>query len=171
MSGETVIGALVAAIGAAIVYIIHKQEKKVKNVIDILGTEETETLQAPLTGLALTVDAAKKAGFTGEALVKAVAIAAAESDFNPMAEGDIHLQDSKWGKSIGLWQIRSLNNPYVFSYPDTLRVASKLYDPYYNAKAAYVISNNGTNFNPWSTFTHGNYIAHLPGVRDFLNLA
>lgn len=108
-----------------------------------------------MTGIELTIDAAIKAGFTGVALVTAVAIAGAESAFKPNAVGDVNLIDNKWGPSVGLWQIRSLKNPGAYTGPDKLRNESSLTDPYFNARAAYAISKGGTDFKPWSTYTNG----------------
>ena len=45
----------------------------------------------------------------------------------------------------GYWQI-NLNHG-----------ALSTYDPLGNAKAAVIISDNGTNWNPWTTFTSGAY--------------
>lgn len=101
--------------------------------------------------------AAVAAGFTGASLVTAVAIAGAESTFDPTRIGDEVLANEKWGPSVGLWQIRSLKNPSAWAYPDTLRDAEKLKDPLYNAKAAYAISKQGTDFSDWSTFVNGAY--------------
>lgn len=106
--------------------------------------------------------AAKQAGFTGPALVTAIAIAAAESGFDPGATGDQTLANSKWGNSIGLWQIRSLQPGSLYLEP--IRDPKYLYDPLYNAKAAYQISKGGTDFTPWSTFVNKAY-------QQYLNLA
>ncbi len=108
-----------------------------------------------LNNLPLVYDAASKAGFSGAALVTAVAIAAAESGLDPNAVGDQSLVDFTWGPSIGLWQVRSLQP--LFLYLEPLRDATKLPDPYYNARAAYTLSKSGTDFSPWSTFVNGAY--------------
>lgn len=115
----------------------------------------------------LAYKAAKAAGFTGAALLTAVAIAGAESAFNPSAVGDVAIQTEKWGPSIGLWQIRSLTENYLDMEP--IRDSTRLSDPYYNAKAAYQISKRGTDFSPWSTFASNAYrqyeeIAHQADV-------
>ena len=52
---------------------------------------------------------ARNAGLTGAGLVTAVAVAKGESGWRTDARGDVALVDAKWGPSIGLWQIRSLN--------------------------------------------------------------
>lgn len=120
-----------------------------------------------ITGSALAADAAFKAGFRGAALITAVAIAGAESTFNPNALGDVALQNSEWGPSLGLWQIRSLNPAFLHLEP--IRDADKLYDPYFNAKAAFQISKKGTDFSPWSTFmndAYQNYVQIAANVSD-----
>jgi hypothetical protein len=85
----------------------------------------------------------------------ATAVALAESGGRTDAEGDIGLQDGKWGPSIGLWQIRSLKAEY--GKGQSVRDGARLKDPQFNAFAMATISNHGKNFNPWTTFTSGKY--------------
>jgi hypothetical protein len=85
---------------------------------------------------------AKQAGFTGAALDIAVAVAMAESGGYPEASGD-----PLCGVSLGLWQINVASHPEFKGNPDVL------FDPLTNAKAAYKISNGGTSWGPWSTYT------------------
>lgn len=66
----------------------------------------------------------------------------------------------KWGPSIGLFQIRSLRQPEKFPTPDSLRIASDLRSPQFNARAAYAISKQGTDFTKWSTFIHETYLKY-----------
>jgi len=98
------------------------------------------------------------AGFRGSSLVTAVAIALAESGGNPAARGDVSLQTSKWGPSVGLWQIRSLNG---VRRTGDVRDAFALDDPQFNARSAFNISSGGTNFSPWSMYTNGGYKKYL----------
>ena len=107
--------------------------------------------------LQIATDAAIKAGFKGRSLITAIAIAGAESNFNPLAMGDLNLQNEKWGASVGLWQIRSLRNYSQYTGADAMRNESRLIDPYYNALAAFAISKGGTDFSPWSTYTNNAY--------------
>ncbi|MGW4647686.1 hypothetical protein [Kitasatospora sp. NPDC004289] len=109
---------------------------------------------------------ARGAGFGGEDVEIAAAVALAESSGNPDAVGDVDLQDAKWGPSIGLFQIRSLRRPQDFGFPDNLRVESALSSPTYNAKTAKAIHAEAGGFGPWSTFTGGAYKAHLPDHHD-----
>lgn len=119
-----------------------------------------------MTKIEIAADAAIKAGFTGQALVTAIAIAGAESSFNPGALGDIALMDAKWGASVGLWQIRSLKHWNMYTGADAMRDASKLTDPYYNARAAYAISKGGTNFSPWSTYTSSAFTPYIVSAAN-----
>lgn len=92
------------------------------------------------------------------ALIDAVAIATAESGRDPRKVGDLGLQDSKWGPSVGLWQIRSLKSE---KGKGTTRDADKLTDPAHNAKAMVEISGNGKNWDPWS-------VTHVSDPAGFL---
>jgi hypothetical protein len=97
---------------------------------------------------------AYQAGFRGERLTQAVAVAIAESNGVTGATGDTSLVDGKWGPSIGLWQIRSLQpsqrDRYPAEYP--LRERHANLDPLTNAKHAFAISNGGRDWSPWSTY-------------------
>jgi hypothetical protein len=91
---------------------------------------------------------ASNAGFEGQDLVTAVAIALAESGGNPQAWGDAGIGEG----SFGLWQISSKYHPEYG--PDF----TALYDPQTNANAAFAIySAAGNSFLPWSTFKLGRY--------------
>lgn len=114
--------------------------------------------------LKLIAHSAYMAGFRNTDLIVAICIALAESSGNPQAQGDVSLQDDKWGPSVGLWQIRSLREPSEYHYPDTLRIYEELFDPYKNAEAAYAISRHGENFTPWSTYTNNAYRQYLNEV-------
>lgn len=96
----------------------------------------------------LVAQAAYAAGFRGQALLTAVQVAGAESSFGANL-GPSPTND------YGLWQINSPSHP-------TYATSSLLSDPLYNARAAYAISNGGTNWTPWSTYNSGAYRA--PGI-------
>ena len=91
--------------------------------------------------------AAQKAGFSGDNLVIAVAVAMAESRSDANAIGRL--------KTYGLWQILSSAHPDMInpSNPD----ASRWFDAYVNAKFAWKISKSGTTWRPWSVYTSGAY--------------
>jgi hypothetical protein len=92
---------------------------------------------------------AKAAGFPDPKL--AAAIAMAESGGVPNA-----LASTAREYSVGLWQINTLTHP---SYS-----RDALTDPAKNAAAAFEISQGGTNWRPWSTYTSGKYKMFLTGV-------
>lgn len=87
---------------------------------------------------------ARKTGFPDPEV--AAAIAMAESGGNPEAVGDS-------GKSIGLWQIHLPSHP-EFGFQD-------LKNPEVNARAAFAISRNGTDWTPWSVYKSGAYLKFL----------
>jgi Lysozyme like domain len=76
----------------------------------------------------------------------AAAVAMAESGGNSDAHGDLQYGGDG---SIGLWQIFTVAHPQYSS--------AQLYDPTFNAKAAYATSSGGTNWKPWTTFRNGAY--------------
>ncbi|WP_055523688.1 peptidoglycan-binding protein [Streptomyces graminilatus] len=105
---------------------------------------------------------ATQAGFTGNDIKIAAAVAMAESKGDPGIIGDQDVVDQKWGPSIGLFQIRSLKHPGQFSPPDALRVAANLKDPVYNAKTAKAIK-DAHDWKQWSTFVNGAYKQFMDG--------
>jgi hypothetical protein len=113
-------------------------------------------------GIDEVVRLAVAAGFRGDQLATAVAIAKAETGFDAEAIGDQALQDAKWGPSLGLWQIRSLN---AERGTGKTRDAGNLKDPAFNARSAYAISGGGVNFTPWTMYTNRRYAKHLAEAR------
>ena len=91
---------------------------------------------------------AQEVGLHGNSATIAAAIAMAESGGNTSAENLSSVEDS-----IGLWQIN------LKAHPQYTRTAMQ--DPLQNALAMYSISNGGTNWNPWSTYTNGAYRKYL----------
>lgn len=91
---------------------------------------------------------AQNAGFAGNDLITAVAVALAESGGNPNALGDTNIGSGTG--SFGLWQINADAHP---EYGPDFTV---LYDPQTNANAAYAVySAAGDSFTPWTTFKTG----------------
>lgn len=82
-----------------------------------------------------------QAGGSPGAAPIAAAIAIAESGGNTTATN----HDSNGSVDRGLWQINSVHG------------AQSTYDVMGNARAAVAISNNGTNWAPWTTYTSGAY--------------
>ncbi len=102
------------------------------------------------------------AGFRGPALVTAVAVALAESRGVLDDPGDEHLEDSKWGPSIGLWQIRSLKAEYGTG---KTRDEKANEDPATNARHAYQISDHGRDFSPWSAYKFNRHLPFMGRAR------
>jgi Lysozyme like domain len=75
----------------------------------------------------------------------AAAIAMAESSGNPLA--------SNPSGATGLWQILESAHPQWS--------VQQLQNPNTNAQAAIAISNNGSNWNPWQTYTENVYQKYL----------
>lgn len=93
------------------------------------------------------------AGFRGQAARTAAAIAEAESG------GDAHAHNSvPPDNSYGLWQINMIGGLGP-ARRTQFHLASNdaLYNPAVNARVAYALSNHGTNFSPWTTYTSGAY--------------
>ena len=101
---------------------------------------------------------AANAGFSGDDLNTACAIALAESSGNPNAKGDLTLAPTN-GPSIGLWQINTGSK----AHPEL--AGQDLTDPQTNANAAFAIYQAaGNSFSPWSTFGSGAYTKYLPAT-------
>ena len=101
---------------------------------------------------------AVKAGFAGEDLAIAVAIAFAESGGDPNSYDPETAAKAPAGQgSIGLWQIFRMEHP-EFTTAD-------LTDPQVNACAAFSIYRNArSTFAPWATYMEGKYKAFLAPV-------
>lgn len=105
---------------------------------------------------------AYSAGFRGESLVDALAIAWAESRWYP--QGDNTAGNYPPGsRDRGIMQINSYWHPEVSD--------ACANDPVCAFKAAYTISNGGQNWNYWATWKHGQAKAAIPMIREDLSLA
>jgi hypothetical protein len=108
--------------------------------------------------------ALRAAGFSGESLRMAYAIGMAESSGNTSAVGDVALQNSKWGPSVGFFQVRSLN---AEKGKGTTRDADRLMDINFAARSAWEISGGGKNWKPWTMYTNGGYKSYYDaGIGD-----
>lgn len=105
-------------------------------------------MPGPLTPDQIAVYA-YRAGFRGEALLQAIAIALRESGGNPAAYNpELGANTPAGGGSRGLWQI------YGTAHPEYNNAA--MFDPQQNANAAYAVYRQaGNKFTPWTTFTLG----------------
>ena len=83
-------------------------------------------------------------------LVVAGAVARAESSLYTCATN----YNSGGSVDRGLWQINVRAHPEF----DPIR----LFEQDYNARAAFLVSSHGTNWNPWTTFKNGAYRKYLP---------
>lgn len=97
---------------------------------------------------------AKNAGFSGDGLVDAVAVALAESSGFTKAL----LVNENCTRDRGLWQINDYWHPEVSE--------QQAFDPVQNAKAAYDISSQGTAWDQWSTWESGAYKDYLPDAEQ-----
>jgi hypothetical protein len=100
-------------------------------------------MAAPLS-LAALVALAQSVGFPDPSLAAAVAMA--ESRGVPDVVGD-----PQAGGSYGLWQINLPSHPQYKSNP------TALFDPTFNARAAFQTSSAGRNWQPWTTYRTGAY--------------
>ena len=108
------------------------------------------TCQATGHGAQLAASAALAAGFPAEQVITAVAIAGAESGYDPAAT---HL-NSDGSTDYGLWQINSIHA--------VLLTQGDWRDPAANARMALAVwQAAGGSWSPWSTFTSGAWTAHL----------
>lgn len=89
---------------------------------------------------------AAAAGFTGTALDTIVAIAQAESGLNTLA---VNPRDPAGG-SFGIVQINGVHFGGSFTQ-------AQAFDPAAAFRFAYTLSDGGTNFSAWSTYTSGAY--------------
>jgi hypothetical protein len=99
----------------------------------------------------------RQAGFTGQGLQTAMAVAMAESGGNARA-----YNPKGRDLSYGLFQINMLGG----MGPERRKkygLASNeaLFDPVTNARVAYAMSNGGKNWKPWTTYTSGKYRTYL----------
>ena len=101
---------------------------------------------------------ASRAGFTGKNLVIAIAVAMAESGGDPNA---INTANKDGSIDRGLWQINSVHTQFQ---------QSRLFDPAYNAFAAFQIS-GGSNWFPWASYTNGRYQKFLNQAQQAVGVA
>lgn len=105
-------------------------------------------------------DAVSRAGFKGESIKIAVALAYAEGQADLTCQGDWNLANNKWQGSVGLWQIRAVRAEQGRGSCRDLDALNEG-DIDFQAKCAYTISGGGVNWSPWSAYTNGKYRKYL----------
>ena len=120
--------------------------------------------------------AALAAGFTPQQAVIAVAISGAETGGWTQFLGDYGLHGGAGGPywpcggqsgpcSIGYWQINQCAHQPTLAgmagTSDPCAIQTWLLNPSNCARAAYVVSNHGTDWTPWTTYNDGRYRAYL----------
>jgi hypothetical protein len=110
---------------------------------------------SPSSPGAVVAQAAKDAGFTGNDLVIAIAVAKAESNWRPSVVSPTNADGTK---DCGLWQINSIHK-------DLLRKNS-CSDPKANARMARQVWKNAHgSWSPWYTYQNGKHLAFLTEAR------
>jgi murein DD-endopeptidase MepM/ murein hydrolase activator NlpD len=105
-------------------------------------------------------------GFRGKSLQTAFAVALAESGGRAKAIGDEGIQNKTYGPSIGPFQIRSLKDPKKYGESGQWRDPKRLFDPSFNIKAAWNISNQGKNWKAWSAYSNGSFSKFLDDAES-----
>jgi lysozyme-like protein len=95
---------------------------------------------------------ARNAGFTGGNVATAVAVGLAESG----GQTDVTHVNSDGSTDYGVWQINSVHT--------TVLASGSWANPSDNARMAFTVS-GGTNWQPWSTYNSGAYLAYLARAR------
>ena len=104
----------------------------------------------------------RQAGFSPAAAVTMDAVAGAESGWDDAAVGDVRLENTTWGPSYGLFQIRTLKGQTgTGSDRDIAALAG---NDARQAKSALDISSSGRDFSPWTTYTNGAFQRFLGQV-------
>jgi len=106
-------------------------------------------------GASIAAKAAARAGFTGHDLLVAVAVAGAESGWNPNAT---HLNDDG-STDFGMWQINSVHAELLAS--------GDWQDPYSNGLMAYQVW-KGSGWGAWTTYTSGAYLTRITAAMAAL---
>lgn len=150
------IGVFIAAVAGTGIFLWLLYKKESSGVAADAGVGDM--ISVPSSGKLSAQDLAHlaaNAGFSGEDLIIAVAVALAESGGDTSAYNPEVKAGTPTGQgSFGLWQIYLKAHPEFQSW--------NLYDPHQNVVAAFrVYSNSGRSFSPWSTFQNGAYLAYV----------
>lgn len=104
----------------------------------------------------------RAAGFSPAAAVTMTAVQLAESGGDDAALGDQSLQTNTWGPSFGFAQIRTMKGETGHGTDRDMNWLAG--NDANQAKAAFDISHNGTDFTAWTEYTNG-------GFRQFMGQA
>lgn len=111
----------------------------------------------PVISDAAIASAARAQGLNPTNTAIAVAVAIAESGGNTNSHNAVPPDNS-----YGLWQINMLGAMGPARRKQFgLTSNEQLFDPNVNAKAMAALSNGGTNWKPWTTYTRGTYRAYM----------
>jgi hypothetical protein len=88
-------------------------------------------------------------------------VALAESGGRAKALGDEKITNKTYGPSMGVFQIRSYKDPKKWGDSGQWRDGKRLFDPSFNVKAAWNISNEGKNWKAWSAYKNGSFSQYL----------
>lgn len=129
-----------------------RRKKEGTEVVEHSEPDETKTNPYPEGTLKHVI---YEAGFRGDALEVAFAVAMAESSGKPTAYND---DESTGDDSYGLFQINMLGDmgPERRKLYD-LKKNDELFDPLTNARVAFRLSEEGKNWKPWTMYTNGGY--------------
>jgi hypothetical protein len=103
-------------------------------------------------GIGQAASAARRAGFRGQDLITAIAIAGPESGYRNNARLVTSAEDSR-----GMWQINTYAHPWARGLD--------LSDPNVAARAAHRVWRQAGGFSPWTAFTSGSYRSFLARAR------
>ena len=115
------------------------------------------------TGADLAARVAWNAGFRGDDLVVAVAIAGAETQWNPDYSETGDGNPDKWGETVGMWKIRTLLNSEEWSGLEANRspsIIGGLENVQENANFAYSVW-SVSGFNEWDSYLESTYIEYV----------
>lgn len=121
------------------------------------GADSVTPVGADAKGIRVATEAALAAGWKGENAVTAVAIAGAESGYNPEAE-------NPGSSAKGLWQT-------MMSYHEPKYNGDSWADPMANARVAHQIWADAGGWSPWTVYTSGAYKSHLAEARRAVSQA
>ncbi|MHB8674717.1 MAG: transglycosylase SLT domain-containing protein [Candidatus Limnocylindrales bacterium] len=153
-----------AFVALAIYEINTSQQSGSTGILQQVGATVSSIVSGGNLSASQIAQYAAAAGFTGDDLATAIAIAMAESGGNPKAYNPETAARTPVGQgSFGLWQI------YLKAHPEFAGV--DLTDPQTNANAAFsVYQAAGNRFTPWSTFGNGAYASYLSQAQGAINV-